>query len=334
MRVYFLKEKNQVAQRFADHVTLCERQTELKVRRVRSDNGGEFRGAPFATECSKRGIQQEHSAPYSPQQNGTVERRNRTIVEMARALLNENELPKFLWAEAVATAVHILNRVPTEAIGKQTHYCIWFGRKPRVKHLRVYGSAAYALRVGEHLRKMAVRTKKGVLVGYDPEGHSYKIYDAKARRVFLARDVIFDEASERGTTEEICIDKDDTVQDHNKEGGKEIVLSPMRSEADTESCNREEETIDSPEAVQVQAEENRLQRCRKRPLRFQDYVLFAEAERVHMEPQDVQDARASNEWTHWENAMKEELEAMKAKEVWELMNLPEGRKSIGCKWVF
>lgn len=78
--------------------------------------------------------------PYTPQQNGIAERANRTIVEMAKSLLIHAKLEEFLWAEAVQTAVYIRNRCPTQALNGRIPFEIWKGRKPSVKHLRVFGS--------------------------------------------------------------------------------------------------------------------------------------------------------------------------------------------------
>lgn len=334
MHAYFLRGKDESVKKFIDHVNLSECQTGKKVRRLRTDNGGEFKGGAFGQECLKRGILQEFTAPYTPQQNGAVERRNRIVVEMARALLGDANLPKRLWAEAIGTAVHILNRVPTKAIGNSTPYFMWFGHRPSVGHLRVYGSVAYALKVGAHMHKLDPRCRKGVLVGYNADGHSYKLYDGSCSKVFIARDVIFDESSTRSKHEEQgghtqlqkadMLFLEDVIEEKEAptvRGGEEV----------THEAEAEEE--DHPTEIEP-APERRQPRARRTPIKFQDYVLFAESERMHLEPQDIQDARESKDWTKWEEAMQEELKAMRRNQVWDLVKLPIGRKSIGCKWVF
>lgn len=87
----------------------------------------------------------ESSQHHSPKQNGVEERKNRTIVQMARSLMEARGVPKQFWEEAVATTVYILNISPTKADLNQTPFEAWKGHKPKVSHLRIFGCVAYAL---------------------------------------------------------------------------------------------------------------------------------------------------------------------------------------------
>jgi hypothetical protein len=159
-----------------------------KMRVLRTDNGGEFTATEFASYCADQGIQRHYSAPYSPQQNGVVERRNQTVVGMARALLKQRGMPTF-WGEALVTAVYILNRLPTKALEGRTPYeaC---QRKPAVSHLRVFGCLAFAKELG-HASKLDDRSTPGVFIGYAEGSKAYRILDPKTQRVRSARDVVF-----------------------------------------------------------------------------------------------------------------------------------------------
>src|SRR3954469_16813332 len=163
-----------------------------KLRVLRTDNGGEFTAAEFASYCADEGIQRHYSAPYSPQQNGVVERRNQTVVGMARALLKQRGMPAIYWGEAVATAVYILNRSPTKALDDRTPYEAWHGRKPTVSHFRVFGCLAFAKELG-HIGKLDDRSTPGVFIGYAEGSKAYRILDPKTQRVRTARDVVFNE---------------------------------------------------------------------------------------------------------------------------------------------
>jgi transposase InsO family protein len=103
------------------------------------------------------GIKRQLTASYTPQQNGVAERKNRTIVEMAKSMLKGKGLPNMFWAEAVATAVYLLNRSPTKAVKKRTPYEAWSGRKPEVSHFRIFGSIAYVHIPSEKIKKFDVR---------------------------------------------------------------------------------------------------------------------------------------------------------------------------------
>jgi transposase InsO family protein len=92
-----------------------------------TNNGGEFMVAEFAVYCANEGIQRHFSAPYTPQQNGVVERRNQTVVATAHALLKQRGMPAIYWGEAVMTVIHLLNRSPTKALDGKTPYEAWHG---------------------------------------------------------------------------------------------------------------------------------------------------------------------------------------------------------------
>ena len=104
------------------------------------------------------GIKRQFTAPYSPQQNGVVERRNRTVMEMARSLMKGMGVPARFWGEAVRHSVYLLNRLPTKAMGDCTPYEAWNGRKPHLGHLKVFGCTTNVRSVGPHLRKLADRS--------------------------------------------------------------------------------------------------------------------------------------------------------------------------------
>jgi transposase InsO family protein len=106
-----------------------------KLRVLRIDNGGEFTAAEFTSYCVDGGVQRHYSAPYSPQQNGVIERRNQTIMGVARALLKQRGMSAVFWGDAVMMAVYILNRSPTKTLNGRTSYEAWHGRKPIVSHL-------------------------------------------------------------------------------------------------------------------------------------------------------------------------------------------------------
>jgi hypothetical protein len=124
--------------------------------------------------------------------NGVVERRNQTVVAMARALLKQRRMPSRFWGEAVMTAVHILNRSPTKALKNATPYEAWHGRAPTVSHLKIFGCVAYTRRLTQ-LRKLDDRGEAGVFIGYAEGAKAYRIYDPMSQRVRVSRDVVFDE---------------------------------------------------------------------------------------------------------------------------------------------
>ncbi|MCO5609052.1 hypothetical protein L7F22_063273 [Adiantum nelumboides] len=142
--VYPLKEKSDVFAVFQHYVSMVENETGCKVQTLRTDRGGEYMSGAFKDFLGKKGIKHQWTMPYTPQQNGVAERKNRSLMEMARCMLKAKSLPHKLWMEAVASAAHVLNRCPTHALKTITSYESWYDRKPSVSYLRVFGCLAYA----------------------------------------------------------------------------------------------------------------------------------------------------------------------------------------------
>uniref|UniRef100_H3GUW4 Integrase catalytic domain-containing protein n=1 Tax=Phytophthora ramorum TaxID=164328 RepID=H3GUW4_PHYRM len=142
--VYLLRNKSEVAAKFAEFVAFAETQTGKRVQTLRSDNGGEYTSGAMAKFCADRGIVQKFTPPYTPQLNGVAERMNRTLVECARCMLEHAGLSKTYWGEAVMTATFLRNRCPTRAIShdKSPHQ-VWTGKKPLLANLKVFGCHAY-----------------------------------------------------------------------------------------------------------------------------------------------------------------------------------------------
>jgi hypothetical protein len=134
--------------------------------------------------------------PYTPQQNGVVERRNQTVVGTARSMMKSKRLPGIFWAEAVATAVYVLNRLPTKGVAGMTPYEAWYGKKPVVHHLCTFGYIAHVKNSSPNLKKLDDRSRAMVFVGYEQGTKGYWVYDPLTGRVCVSRDVVFDEQAQ------------------------------------------------------------------------------------------------------------------------------------------
>jgi hypothetical protein len=111
------------------------------------------------------GIRRKFSCRYTPEQNGVAEQKNRSIVEAARTMLKEKSMPKFYWAEAVRTAVYIHNQIGDKVLAHERY----FGTKPNLRHLRVFGGIAYVHIPKEMRKKLDAKAEKCILVGYSDE---------------------------------------------------------------------------------------------------------------------------------------------------------------------
>ena len=143
--------------------------------------------------CNDAGIKHYTTTPYTPQQNGVVEHRNQTVVEMARCMMKCMREPPEFWGEAVVTAVYVLNRAPTKSLSNKTPFEAWHGKKPRVDHLRTFGCTAHVKLIGPGTNKLSDRSKQMVFLGYEPGTKGYRLYDPEQKKLVVSRDVIFEE---------------------------------------------------------------------------------------------------------------------------------------------
>jgi len=191
MWLELMATKDKALLQFKRFKAAAELESGCKLKAFRSDRGGEFNSGAFVSFCLEYGIKHNTTTLYTPQQNGVVERRNQTVVEMARCLLKSMGVPARFWGEAVKVAVYLLNRSPTKSLSGKTPYEAWFGRKPGVKHLRTFGCTTYVKRVGPGISKLSDRSVPGVFLGYEPGTKGYRVYDPVKDKLMVSRDVIF-----------------------------------------------------------------------------------------------------------------------------------------------
>jgi len=160
--VYLLQTKDEALGYFKIYKTEVENQLERKIKRLRSDRGGEYFPKIFDEFCEEHGIIHERTPPYSSESNGVAERKNRTLTDLVNDMLDTASLSKPWWGEALLTASHVLNRVPNRN-KDHTPYEIWIGRKPSLSYLRTWGCLA---KVNVPINKKANRDLKQWIVSF------------------------------------------------------------------------------------------------------------------------------------------------------------------------
>ena len=191
--VFFFKLKSETQQCVIDFSNEVQRQNNKMIKAIRSDNGSEFKNYTLNEFLSEEGIRHQYSAPYTPQQNGVAERKNRTLLDMARTMLAEFNSPKSFWAEAVSTACHSSNRLYFRKKLNKTPYEIFTGNKPTISYFRVFGCKCYYLHKGVRLAKFQSKALEGRFVGYGAESHTYRVYDIASWIVIETCSVEFEE---------------------------------------------------------------------------------------------------------------------------------------------
>ncbi|GJU07102.1 retrovirus-related pol polyprotein from transposon TNT 1-94 [Tanacetum coccineum] len=196
----FLRSKDETPEVLKEFLTMIQRNLQAPVISVRTDRGTEFLNKTLNAFFKEEGIEHQTSTPRTPEQNGVVERRNRTLVEAARTMLSASKLPLFFWAEAIATACYTQNRsiiIPTH---EKTAYHIINDRKPSIKHLHIFGCTCYLTRDGENLDKMKEKGDSCILVGYSTQSKGYRVYNKRTRLIVESIHLRFDEFKEMSET--------------------------------------------------------------------------------------------------------------------------------------
>ena len=302
---------------------MAEIEKGLRIKTLRSDRGGEFTSDEFSKYCIDHGIKRQLIAPYSPQQNGVVKRKNKTVVSMVRAMLKAKDLPRELWGEAVSTCVYILNRSSTKALQGQTPHEKWTGKKPSVDHLRTFGCIVHVRDTRRHLSKLEDRSQPMIFIGYELGSKAYKCLDPVNFKVVISRDVIFEEA-EKWTW---------STQGENSHSltFMPIFLSDQAHEDQFDPSDEEEE-VSTEVTSSSSVSEDHPPRYRSVSDLYSKTSPITQDEKAHLllgeEPLSYIEASCEEVW---KRAMREEMLAIDKNNTWELVIPPPNRSPIGLK---
>jgi len=210
----FLASKDETFEQFVIFAKKVQNEKGCVISCIRSDHGGEFDNHLFERYCEANGISHNFSAPRTPQQNGVVERKNRVLTEMARAMLNENNTSQVFWADAMNTACYISNRAYLTKEHGKTPYELYKGRKPNITHLHVFGCKCFIHNNGkDNLGKFDAKSDEGLFLGYSSHSHAYRVFNKRTCVVEESVHVVFDENLTKSHDEE----------EENFENEKEVI---------------------------------------------------------------------------------------------------------------
>ncbi|GJZ64659.1 zinc finger, CCHC-type containing protein [Tanacetum coccineum] len=190
---YFLNSKDQAFDVFKEFKTRVEKEHGTKIKMFRTDRGREFTSNEFHKYCRENRIIRQLTAPYSLQQKGVVERKNRTILSTTRCMMKATGMPQNFWAEAVRHAILLLNCTPTKSLEDVTPYEALKGRKINLQHIRIFRCIAYAKVPSQHLTKLDDRSIQMVYLGSEPGSKAYRLFDPITKKICASRDVRFKE---------------------------------------------------------------------------------------------------------------------------------------------
>lgn len=343
--VYFLAQKSETLEKFQEFRKLVEAESSHKILCLRTDRGGEYLSNQFISFCKQVGISRQLTTAYTPHQNGKAERKNRTLMETARAL--GYRLPGYLWEECVRTANYITNRCPTKALKLVTPLEKYSGLKPDLSHLRIYGCKAYVHIPREKRSKLEVKSVSCILVGYDDQSKAYRCFEPSQRRILINKDIVFDETN-LGLPPTSNPDLIDLLQlDYFAPIKNQLETLPDSDAPEFPSVLEEppsplappaQSPLAPPVSSPVSLPLRRSTRLRQPPIKLDDYFLnLAVAQEISHEPQSLTDDITLEEAVHNPasfSAMKEEINSIQENGTWDLVDLPKGHTLISARWVF
>ncbi|GJW14821.1 retrovirus-related pol polyprotein from transposon TNT 1-94 [Tanacetum coccineum] len=241
----FLKTKNEAFEKFEILSRKIQNQLGSSIIAIRTDHGREFDNeVQFGAYCDAQGITHNFSAPRTPQSNGVVERKNRTLQEMSRTMLNEQSIPQKFWCNAVDTSTYILNRILIRPILGKTPYEIFRGRKPSLEYFKVFGSKCFILNTKDYLTKFDPKSYEGVFLGYSQNSKAYIVLNKHTMKVEESLNVTFDESPPPTKLSPLV---DDDV-------GEEEAIRKNTKIVNTN--NEEDESIEVDEIVNIKKSKN------------------------------------------------------------------------------
>lgn len=350
--VSMLKSKDQALNAFKEFKCKVEKEFDLKIKCVRSDRGGEFMSHEFKVFCDCEGIKRQLTTPYTPQHNGMVERRNKTVLNMTRSLLKAMCLPQELWAEAVRHSIYLLNRLPTRALDDCTPYEKLKGRKPQLAHLRVFGCTAHVKTTQPGQKKLDDRSVPMIYLGPEEGTKGQRLYNPVTRKLVISRDIHFEENRKwewsKGALE--GADMDHSWVEFNVQYNES---DPMQADGSSDEVEGHGNNIGQPESsgshTQSQSQQSTVRRSSRvstLPSRMNDFVLDEWMQsRVNREEEESLDLLLAQEGLRlsfqdalkeevWRDAMDTEIQAIERNKTWTLVDLPPKVKPIGLKWLY
>ncbi|GJX85070.1 retrotransposon protein, putative, ty1-copia subclass [Tanacetum coccineum] len=318
--VYLLKHKHEVFETFKVFKNEVENQLGKTIKAIRSDRGGEYISQEFKDYLKANGIVQQLTPPYTPQHNGVSERRNRTLLDMVRSMMNLTTLPLSFWDYALESATRILNMVPTKKVDK-TPYELWYGKVPNLSYLKVWGCEALVKR--DTPDKLEQRSVKCIFIGYPKETMGYYFYFPPENKIIVARyaeffekHLISQEISRRAVDLEEIQEEEDTTPSEF-----------------TSNIPQEVEGFEPPQEEMIP-----IRRSERTHRALNRLCLNKEVEEHSLgdlnEPTSYKAAMLALESNKWIDAMNAEIQSIMDNMVWVLVDLPPSCKTVGSKWLF
>jgi hypothetical protein len=188
--IYFLKQKFDVFEVFKKWKIMVETETGLKLKCLRSNNGGEYEDEGFKQFCAVNRIKMQKTIPGTPQQNGVVEHMSKTLNERARSMRLHAGLPKNFWADAVSIDAYLISRGPSVPLSHKLPEEVWCRKEVNLSHLKVFSCVLYVYIESDACRKLDPKSKKCYFIGYGDEAFGYRFWDDQNWKIIKSRNLV------------------------------------------------------------------------------------------------------------------------------------------------
>ncbi|UYV62579.1 hypothetical protein LAZ67_2001174 [Cordylochernes scorpioides] len=343
--VEFLSSKLESFDIIRSFIEEIEKEKEIKVKQLRSDNGKEFTNHQMTQYLKGKGIKHQLTNVYTPQQNGISERYNRTLIEGTRALLIDSQLPLRYWAETMSTFAYLKNRTPCKKLGWITPEERFSNKKPTVAHLKIFGCIAYYY-VHKHKRgKFQPTAKVGIFVGYSSTRKAWRLIDPENENVIETRDVKF---LENKLGKEILNknDSDDTQkyflynfpEETIPETSEEVENHDDHSHSDLENQDEHSElpynlrpNLKDKLYYELSSDDEPIEDNEGKDPTYDPTVGALKLSHGNLLPSSYEEAINHPDSPLWQQAMNKEIHSLQNHHVWDLTELPEARLvALGC----
>lgn len=353
--VYFLRSKSEDFSIFQTFVAYIETQFSTSIKILRSDSGGEYMSLEFYDFLRHKGIVSQRSCPYTHQQNGVAEQKNRHLLDVVWTLLLELSVPSKFWVKALSTAVYLINRLPSQFLDFDSPYYRLYHQHPSYLNLHTFGYVCFAHLLPHERHKLSAQSVKCAFIGYSISHKGYVCYDPYSNKVRISHNVVFFEnqclfPTHAESSPEIsilpCFDELTTSPERFKQ---RIVYTQRLPTLPLPKSDHSSETVPttSPEndlsfeTVPISSPVPNMPptpgprgsaqvSCPPNQYGFSDTSLNATLSSIRI-PTCFSEAVKHK---RWRKAMDEELRALEENHTWDVVPCPSNVKAIGCKWVY
>jgi hypothetical protein len=357
--VMLMKQKSEAFSCYLEYEKYLKNQKkDARIKTIIFDGGGEYNSNEFESYLKSQGIEIQSTSRNTPNLNAVSERLNLTLFDKVRPMLNQKMLSKHFWGYAITSANYVKNRSPTRLLDGKTPYEVFFGIKPDVSNLRIWGSQVI-FHDEKYKTKLDNRGTRGYFIGYDTTPNIYQIYQPDEDRICRVRDIEFYESSDI-FEREIIEDEDKELEfadasyeddeseeegkeEEEEEEGEEDLPELIASDEEEESTSEEEEEEEEEENQHSEESANTTPKPFNIKISTQDQQRHLSNQQIYNLVEDILDeetpityneAISSRYSRNWLEAIEKEMKSLDEMNTWKIVTPPKDAKIVKSKWIF